>query len=89
MTLHTPRNRFRGSRARPGTVLRGGESVSSVTAVTGLRRISKDGYVSVQVLIPGAVDNAHPPGTDLLDDAVVGERLADHGITRAKVVTIL
>ena len=38
-----------------------------------------DGDIAAQVLIAGAIDLAHPPSADLLADAVVRNRLADHG----------
>ena len=38
-----------------------------------------DGDIALQALIPGAIDLALPAGADLLDNAVVAQRLADHG----------
>jgi len=38
-----------------------------------------DGNVSAQMLIAGALDHPHAPAADLFDDAVVPERLANHG----------
>ena len=37
-----------------------------------------DGDLAVQALVPRAVDLAHPPLADLLNDPVVAQRLADH-----------
>ena len=45
-----------------------------------------DGDVAAQVLIAGAIDHAHA-AADLVDDAVVRNRLADHG--NAPVAAIL
>ena len=36
------------------------------------------GDVAVELVVMGAVDLAHAPGAEALDDAVVGERAADH-----------
>ncbi len=40
-----------------------------------------DGDIELQALIAGAVDLAHSAFANLLNDAVVRNRLADHGNT--------
>ena len=41
-----------------------------------------NGYVAAEVLVVGAVDDTHPPGTDLFDDAIVAECTANERVLR-------
>ena len=41
------------------------------------RRQQLDRYIAVQLLVMGTIDHTHATCTNLLDDAIVAERLAD------------
>ncbi len=44
----------------------------------GIGRQDLQGDIPVQMLIPGAVHFAHPAATQLLDNAIPGDCLANH-----------
>jgi hypothetical protein len=54
------------------------EALQKVRLLGHLVRQELQGYETIQLGVLGLVDDAHPATPELLEDAIVGDRLADH-----------